>query len=82
MSNKLCRVKQGKNKGPTRLFSLALLVTSYCTLREQKGWDRVISKVTYTWWLLDFAVKTPWLGQGGPILVLVAWTGLENTSIG
>ena len=26
------------------------------------------------------AVKAPWLGPGGPILALAAWTGLENTT--
>ena len=28
--------------------------------------------------LLGLAVKVPWLGPGGPILVLAVWTGLEN----
>ena len=27
------------------------------------------------------AVKAPWLGPGGPILVLTARTGLENASL-
>ena len=27
---------------------------------------------------LGLAVKAPWLGQGGPILALAAWAGLEN----
>ena len=29
------------------------------------GW--VIRRVACTWWLLDLAVKVPWLGPGGPI---------------
>ena len=37
---------------------------------------QVIHRVTYTLWLLGLA---PWLGPGGPILALAAWTGLENT---
>ena len=32
-------------------------------------------RVTCTWWLLGLAVKMPWLGSGGPILALAAWTG-------
>ena len=66
----------------------ALLVTSYCALvlREQKGWARgllggVTCRVTCTWWLLGLAVKAPWLGPGGPILALAAWTGLENATL-
>ena len=39
------------------------------------------TRVTCTWWLLGFAVKAPWLGPGGPILALAAWTGLENTTL-
>ena len=27
------------------------------------------------------AVKAPWLGLGGAILVLAAWTGLENITL-
>ena len=27
------------------------------------------------------AVKAPWLGPGGPILALAAWTGLENATL-
>ena len=38
----------------------------------------VTHRVTCTWWLLCLAVKAPWLGPGGPILALAAWTGLEN----
>ena len=34
----------------------------------------VTRRVTCTWWLLGLAVKAPWLGPGGPILVLAAWT--------
>ena len=30
--------------------------------------------MTCIWWLLDLAVKAPWLGPGGPILALAAWT--------
>ena len=25
--------------------------------------------------------KAPWLGLGGPILALAAWTGLENATV-
>ena len=41
----------------------------------------VTHRVTYTWWLLGLAVKTPWLGPCGPILSLAAWTGLENATL-
>ena len=41
----------------------------------------VTSRVTCTWWLLGLAVKAPWLGPGGPILALAAWTGLENATL-
>ena len=34
----------------------------------------VIRRVTCTWWL-------PWLGPGGPIPALAAWTGLENANL-
>ena len=27
------------------------------------------------------AVKVSWLGPGGPILALAAWTGLENATL-
>ena len=43
-----------------------------------QGEGGVIRRVTYTWWLLGLAVKVPWLGLGGPILALAAWTGSEN----
>ena len=41
----------------------------------------VTRRVTCTWWVLGLAVKAPWLGQGGPILALAAWTGLENATL-
>ena len=41
----------------------------------------VTLRVTCTWWLLGLAVKAPWLGLGGPILALAAWTGLENVAL-
>ena len=41
----------------------------------------ITHKVTCTWWLLGLAVKVPWLGPGGPILALTAWTGLENATL-
>ena len=41
----------------------------------------VTRRVTCTWWLLGLAVKAPWLGPGGPILALAAWTGLENATL-
>ena len=31
--------------------------------------------------LQGLAVKLPWLGLGGPILALAAWTGLENGTL-
>ena len=34
-----------------------------------------IRRVTCTWWLLGLAVKPPWLGLGGQVLALAAWTG-------
>ena len=43
--------------------------------------DGVTRRVTCTWWLLGLAVKEPWLGPGGPILALAAWTGLENGTL-
>ena len=43
--------------------------------------DEVTCRVTCTWWLLGLAVKVPWLGLGGSILALAAWTGLENTTL-
>ena len=42
---------------------------------------RVTRRVACTWWLLGLAVKGPWLGLGGPILALDAWTDLENTTL-
>ena len=48
---------------------------------EQGEVGGVTRKVTYTWWLLGLSVKAPWLGPGGPILALAAWTGLENATI-
>ena len=41
----------------------------------------VICRVTCTWWLLGLAVKVPWLGLGGLIPALAAWTGLENATL-
>ena len=41
----------------------------------------VTCRVTCTWWLLGLAVKVTWLGPGGPILALAAWTGLENATL-
>ena len=41
----------------------------------------VTRRAAYTWWLLGLVVKGPWLGLGGPILALDAWTGLENTTL-
>ena len=41
----------------------------------------VTCRLTYTWWLLSLAVKPPWLAPGGPILALVAWTGLGNVTL-
>ena len=38
-------------------------------------------RVTCTWWLLGLAVEAPWLRQGGQILALAAWTGMENTAL-
>ena len=43
--------------------------------------DGITCRVTCTWWLLGLAIKVPWLGPGGPILALAAWTGLENTTL-
>ena len=37
-----------------------------------------VGGVTCKWWL---AVKAPWLGLGGLILALAAWTGLVNTTL-
>ena len=44
------------------------------------GWSH-LHGVTCTWWLLGLAVKAPWLGAGGPIPALAAWTGLENATL-
>ena len=41
----------------------------------------VTHRVTCTWWLLGSAVNALWLGPGGPILALAAWTGLENGTL-
>ena len=41
----------------------------------------VTRRVTCTWWLLGLAVKAPWLGVGGLILALAAWTGLKNATL-
>ena len=41
----------------------------------------VTHRVTCTWWLLGLAVKVPWLGPGGPIHALAAWTGLESVTL-
>ena len=41
----------------------------------------VTHRVTGTWWLLGLAVKVPWLGPGGPVPALAAWTGLENATL-
>ena len=38
-------------------------------------------KVLCTWKLLVLTAKWPWLGPGGPNLVLAAWTGLENATL-
>ena len=48
----------------------------------QREVGEVTRKVTCTWWLLGLSVKPAWLGLGGPILALAAWTGLENGRIG
>ena len=32
-------------------------------------------------WLLGLAVKVLWLGPGGPIPALAAWTGLEDATL-
>ena len=45
------------------------------------GCMHVTHRVTCTWWLLGLAVKAPWLGPGGPIPALAAWTGLENATL-
>ena len=63
----------------------ALLVTPYWALRRAASAERVgqgeLGGVTRRWWLLGLAVKAPWLGPGGPILALAAWTGLENATL-
>ena len=41
----------------------------------------VTRRVTCTWWLLGLAVKAPWLGPGGTILAMAAWTGLGNATL-
>ena len=38
----------------------------------------VTLRVTCTRWLLGLVSKAPWLGTGGPIVALAAWTGLEK----
>ena len=38
----------------------------------------ITRRVTCTWWLLGLAVKAPWLGPGGPIPAMAAWTGLKK----
>ena len=70
------------------------MVTSHCAekivyarrfcISERVGQGEmggVTCRVTYTWWLLSLAVKVPWLAPGGPILALVAWTGLGNATL-
>ena len=68
----------------------ALLVSSHSahcagsTSAERVGHGEVggvTRRVTCIWWLLGLAVKAPWLGPGGPILALAAWTGLENATL-
>ena len=61
------------------LVVIALLVTSHCTLCAVVG--GVIRRVVCTWRLLGLAVKEPWLALSGSIPVLVAQTGLENTTL-
>ena len=48
---------------------------------ERVGQGEVGGRAACTWWLLGLAVKGLWLGLGGPILALDAWTGLENTTL-
>ena len=75
----------------------ALLVTSYCAEKivsvhlrvgsasaERVGQEEVggvTRRVTCTWWLLGLAMKEPLLGPGRPPLTLIAWTGLQNTTL-
>ena len=50
--------------------------------RNNDTWEvgGVTHRVTCTWWLPGLAVKALWLGLGGPIFALAAWTGLENAT--
>ena len=72
----------------------ALLVTSYCAEKivsvhlrvgsasaERVGQEEVGGVTTRTCWLLGLAVKEPLLGLGRPPLTLIAWTGLQNTTL-
>ena len=74
----------------------ALLVTSYCAEKivsachgsvsaEKVGQGEVggfTRRVTCTWWLPSLAVKTSWLGPGGPILALAARLGCQSVIVG
>jgi len=56
-----------------------MLVRGFC----MNGKGRTGGGVTQlcTWQLLGLAMKRPWLALIGPILVLAAWTGIENTTL-
>ena len=57
----------------------ALLRVQFCVRQEEVG--GVTHRVICTWWLLGLVVNVPWLGPGGPIPALAAWTGLGNTTL-
>ena len=43
--------------------------------------DGVTCRVLCTWQLLGIAEKEPWLAPSGPILALVAQSGLESATL-
>ena len=80
--------------GKLKFNPYSVLVTSYCAKKivsvhlrvgsasaERVGQEEVCGVTTRTWWLLGLAVKEPLLGPGGPPLTLIAWTGLQNTTL-
>ena len=55
-------------------------------MKQQLVWKRTVNVQghpgkKHTMRLIGLAVKVPWLGRCGPILVLAAWTGFENAAL-
>ena len=77
----MCRCNELNLLNSKLSFGYIILRTASAERVGQGEVGGVTRRVTCTWWLLGLAVKVPWLGPCGPILVLAAWTGFENATL-